>query len=109
MDWEPQERLWQRRLTRCDFLLLASTGGAALFSSEYRNYSGVAEVLGGLGATALLVHYSREAEREGDGLGMAYAAKSGANPAWMVGLMEVLTKRPSAAQARWPRCLPPTP
>lgn len=30
MDWEPQERLWQRRLTRRDFLVLARAGGAAL-------------------------------------------------------------------------------
>lgn len=69
---------------------LAVVGAAAALSkSEYRNYSGVTEVLGGLGATALLAHYSREAEREGDSLGIAYAAKSGANPARMVGFIEV--------------------
>lgn len=73
---------------------------AALSNSDYSDYRGLAEVLGGLGATALLAHYSREAEREGDSLGMAYAAGSGANPAGMVGLMEVLSRegkrRPSA-------------
>jgi predicted Zn-dependent protease len=80
---------------------LAVAGAAvALSNSKHSEYAGVAEVLGVLGATALLAHYSREAEREGDSLGMAYAAKSGANPAGMIGLMEVLTKegkrRPSA-------------
>jgi hypothetical protein len=30
MDWDPQERLWQRRLTRRDFLVLAGAGGATL-------------------------------------------------------------------------------
>jgi beta-barrel assembly-enhancing protease len=80
--------------------LVVAGAAAAVSNSKYSKYGGVAEVLGGVGATALLAHYSREAERESDSLGMAYASKSGANPAGMVGLMDVLSsegkRRPSA-------------
>ena len=74
----------------------------AVASSDYRDFAGLTQSLGGLGGTALLAHYSREAEREGDDLGMRYAARAGANPAGMVGLMEVLMqegkRRPGAIE-----------
>jgi predicted Zn-dependent protease len=74
----------------------------AVGSSEYRDFAGLTQTLGELGGTALLAHYSREDEREADALGMRYAARAGANPAGMVGLMDVLLqenkRRPGAIE-----------
>ena len=50
----------------------------------------VAGALGNIGAGALLATYSRDNEREADGLGMEYMVKAGYSPKGMVGLMEML-------------------
>jgi beta-barrel assembly-enhancing protease len=50
----------------------------------------VAGALGNIGAGALLASYSRDNEREADGLGMEYMVKAGYSPKGMVGLMEML-------------------
>jgi predicted Zn-dependent protease len=50
----------------------------------------VAGALGTIGAGALLASYSRDNEREADGLGMEYMVKAGYSPNGMVGLMEML-------------------
>lgn len=58
--------------------------------------------LGGLGAGALLAHYSRDNEREADALGMRYMAATGYSPEGMVQLMELLmrsnSREPNALQ-----------
>ncbi len=48
--------------------------------------------LGGLGAGALLAHYSRDNEREADALGMRYMTITGYSPEGMVQLMELLMR-----------------
>ncbi|PKN26862.1 MAG: peptidase M48 Ste24p [Deltaproteobacteria bacterium HGW-Deltaproteobacteria-21] len=50
----------------------------------------VAGALGNISAGALLASYSRDNEREADGLGMEYMVKAGYSPKGMVGLMEML-------------------
>ena len=59
--------------------------------------------LGGLGASALLAHYSRDNEREADALGMEYMAKTGYSPEGMAELMELLIRNsqrePNALEA----------
>ena len=50
----------------------------------------VAGALGGIGAGALLAHYSRDNEREADALGMEYMVRAGYGPKGMVELMEML-------------------
>lgn len=66
--------------------------GAAIATSAsgYGNYAGLLQDFGGIGAGALLAHYSRDNEREADALGMEYMTKTGYTPQGMVGLMEVL-------------------
>ncbi len=58
--------------------------------------------LGGLGAGALLAHYSRDNEREADALGMRYMTATGYSPEGMAQLMELLmrsnSKEPNALQ-----------
>lgn len=76
--------------------------GAALKSSDYGDYAGLVESVGGLGAGALLAHYSRDNEREADALGMEYMTRAGLNPKGMAGLMKVLLEqskhKPSALE-----------
>ena len=59
--------------------------------------------LGGLGASALLAHYSRDNEREADALGMQYMAQTGYSPEGMAELMELLIRNsqrePNALEA----------
>ena len=65
-----------------------AAGAAGLGNSA----AGLIQNLGGLGAGALLAHYSRDNEREADSLGMEYMTRAGYTPEGMVGLMEVLLK-----------------
>lgn len=62
----------------------------------------LAEDVSGIGAGALLAHYSRDNEREADALGMEYLYRAGLNPGGMVGLHEILQKeskeRPGALE-----------
>jgi len=74
-------------------LVLGGTVAAAASSERYQGYANLLQTLGGIGAGALLAHYSRDNEREADALGMEYAARAGQNPAGMVGLMEVLVEQ----------------
>ncbi len=78
--------------------------GAAIATSAV-GFGGAANLvqnLGGIGAGALLAHYSRDNEREADALGMEYMTKAGYSPQGMVGLMDVLQRNkknnPSAVQ-----------
>jgi len=76
------------------FAVLAGTAGATLGQ--------MAAQLGTIGAGALLASYSRDHEREADGLGMEYMVKAGYNPKGMVGLMDMLRSlnknKPSAIE-----------
>ena len=79
------------RQTRTVLTQAALAGvGVAVSASEYGSYSGLVTSLGGIGAGALLSHYSRDDEREADALGMEYMTKAGQNPQGMVGLMDML-------------------
>lgn len=79
-------------------------GGASLATSAagLGDYGGLIQDLGGIGAGALLAHYSRDNEREADALGMEYMTRSGYTPQGMVGLMELLQdngrRKPSAIE-----------
>lgn len=81
------------RATKGALAGLALAGAsAAVGASKYSDYTDLVQGLGGLGAGALLAHYSRNDEREADALGMEYMTKTGYTPNGMVGLMEVLLK-----------------
>ena len=82
-------------------LLLA---GATIATSA-SGYGGAAQLvqgIGGIGAGALLAHYSRDNEREADALGMEYMTRTGYSPEGMVELMEILQQNgretPSAVE-----------
>jgi predicted Zn-dependent protease len=62
--------------------VLAGTQGAL--------YGQLASQIGAIGAGALLASYSRDNEREADGLGMEYMVRSNYSPQGMIGLMEML-------------------
>ncbi len=64
--------------------------GTALASQESEKAGPWVSVLGGLGAGLLLARYSRDDERQADGLGMDYSIIAGYDPKGMVGLMDVL-------------------
>ena len=70
--------------------ILISSAAVATSAAGYGNYGGLIQDIGGLGAGALLAHYSRDNEREADELGMEYMTRTGYTPQGMVGLMEVL-------------------
>ena len=70
--------------------VLIASAAIAAGSSGYGNYTGLVRDLGGLGAGALLAHYSRDNEREADALGMEYMTRTGYTPQGMVGLLEIL-------------------
>ncbi len=80
------ERMTKGALTS----ILLSSASIVTSAAGYGGYGSLIQDLGGLGAGALLAHYSRDNEREADGLGMEYLVKSGYTPQGMVGLMEVL-------------------
>lgn len=72
--------------------ILIAGASMATSASGYGNYAGIIQDLGGIGAGALLAHYSRDNEREADALGMEYMTRTGYTPRGMVGLTEVLLK-----------------
>ncbi|MDH3349286.1 MAG: M48 family metalloprotease [Desulfobulbaceae bacterium] len=72
--------------------VLLSGMAVAIGAAGYGDVAGVAQELGGLGAGALLARYSRDNEREADGLGLEYMTRAGYSPLGMVGLMEILLK-----------------
>jgi predicted Zn-dependent protease len=92
------ERATQGALTN----ILLAGASLATSASGYGSYAGLIQDLGGIGAGALLAHYSRDNEREADALGMEYMTRTGYPPQGMVGLMEVLLKngkhKPSAVE-----------
>lgn len=71
---------------------LIAGASVAVSATGYQNATGLIQDLAGLGAGALLAHYSRDNEHEADSLGMLYMVKSGYSPKGMVGLMELLLK-----------------
>ena len=75
----------------------------ATSAAGYGGANRALQSLGGLGASALLAHYSRDNEREADALGMEYMAKTGYSPEGMAQLMELLIRNnqrePNALQA----------
>jgi predicted Zn-dependent protease len=81
------------RATRSMMAQVALAGaGMAVSAAGYGNYSDLVNNLGGIGAGALLSHYSRENEREADALAMEYMSGSGHSPDGMVGLMDLLRR-----------------
>ncbi len=82
--------------------ILISGAAIATSAAGYGNYGSLVQDLGGIGAGALLAHYSRDNEREADVLGMEYMTRTGYTPQGMVGLMEVLLenghRKPSAIE-----------
>lgn len=80
------ERMTKGTLTS----ILISSASIVTSAAGYGGYGGVLQDLGGVGAGALLAHYSRDNEREADALGMEYMTQSGYTPQGMLGLMEVL-------------------
>ncbi|MCP4696713.1 MAG: M48 family metalloprotease [Gammaproteobacteria bacterium] len=80
-----------QRATKGMLAGLATTGAVALLqTSKYKDYAPMVQQAAGFGAGALLAYYSRDNERQADGLGMDYMTLGGQNPNGMVGLMEVL-------------------
>lgn len=73
---------------------LASIGLAVLTgymgTTKYASYMELAQMLGQLGAGALLASYSRDNERQADSLGNQYMVEAGYNTQGFVGLMEML-------------------
>jgi len=71
-----------------------AVGGLSILTSVVAGSGAgnLAGQLGQLGSGALLASYSRDNERQADGLGMEYMAKSGYSPQGMVGLMEMLNR-----------------
>jgi predicted Zn-dependent protease len=69
-----------------------AVGGLAIFTGATLGSTAgsLAGQLGQLGSGALLASYSRDNEREADGLGMAYMTKAGYGPQGMVELMDML-------------------
>lgn len=81
-----------------------AVGGLAVFTGAALGATAgnIAGQLGQLGSGALLASYSRDNEREADGLGMDYMTKAGYGPQGMVGLMDMLNSmnnHPSSATA----------
>ncbi|SKA83671.1 Putative Zn-dependent protease, contains TPR repeats [Paucidesulfovibrio gracilis DSM 16080] len=73
-------------------VLSAIMAGATAYATSQAG-SGWQPLIAGLGTlstSALLMHYSRENERQADDLGMEYATRAGLNPKGMVGLHELL-------------------
>jgi predicted Zn-dependent protease len=79
------------RATRGMLTQVALAGATiAVSGSDYGDYAGLVSSIGGIGAGALLSHYSRDDEREADALGMEYMVRSDHSPDGMVGLMDIL-------------------
>lgn len=75
-----------------NILAAAAVMGATIYASttDYKDYTGLVQSLGGVGLGALLAHYSRDNEREADRLGMEYMVRGGYDPNGMLGLIEIL-------------------
>ena len=72
-------------------LTQAFVGGFSTVASVVAGSLGqLAGTLGNMGAGVLLASYSRDNEREADGLGMEYMVGAGYGPKGMVGLMDML-------------------
>ncbi len=82
--------------------LLLAGASIATSAAGYGGAANLVQGLGGISAGALLAHYSRDNEREADGLGMEYMTRTGYSPQGMVGLMEILQQngrnRPGAIE-----------
>jgi predicted Zn-dependent protease len=72
--------------------ILIAGAAMATGAAGHGNYAGIIRDVGGIGAGALLAHYSRENEREADALGMEYMTRTGYTPRGMIGLTEILLK-----------------
>lgn len=76
--------------------------GLAAYAGSKSDYGPIVAQLGMLGSGILLARYSRDNERQADGLGMDYMVKGGYGPDGMVGLMDILNNlskgKHSAAQ-----------
>jgi predicted Zn-dependent protease len=84
-------------------LVQATVGGlAAVAGAQGPLLGDMVSGLGNMGAGALLAKYSRDNERQADGLGMEYMYRGGYNTEGMIGLMDVLRRlskqRPSAIE-----------
>jgi len=78
-------------MSKAQLANMAVGGLAVLTSVAVGSGAGnLAGQLGQIGSGALLASYSRDNEREADGLGMEYLARSGYGPQGMVGLMDML-------------------
>lgn len=83
---------------------VALAGTTALLAvTKYKEYASWAQVLGGVGAGALLASYSRDNEREADALGMEYMTKAGFNPSGMPNLMQVLVNQSKSKPSAFDR------
>ncbi|MDH4184708.1 MAG: M48 family metalloprotease [Nitrospinota bacterium] len=67
-----------------------AVAGLVVAAGNDKNMAPLAAGLGALGAGILLAKYSRDDERQADGLGMEYMVRAGYNPVGMVNLMEAL-------------------
>ncbi|MCC6472422.1 MAG: M48 family metalloprotease [Burkholderiales bacterium] len=74
-------------------IAVAGVAIAAGASERSAAYAPLIQIAGTVGASALLASYSRENEREADGLGMEYMTRAGYSPDGMVGLMGVLVRQ----------------
>ncbi len=93
-----------QQLSKTVFAQMAMAGlSMATSAAGYGGANSALQSLGGLGASALLAHYSRDNEREADALGMQYMAQTGYNPEGMAELMELLIRNsqrePNALEA----------
>jgi predicted Zn-dependent protease len=84
-------------------LVSAAVGGLSMIAASGDKALGdLVSGITGIGAGALLAHYSRDNEREADSLGLAYMTRAQYNPGGMIGLMEMLqensSKKPNALQ-----------
>jgi len=70
--------------------MIVGLGQAYIGTTQYSKYTDLAGQLGQLGTGALLASYSRDNEREADGLGNQYMVQGGYNTAGFVGLMDML-------------------
>jgi predicted Zn-dependent protease len=90
------------RMSAAILTQIAVAGLVVVAASQDKNAGALAAGLGALGAGALLAKYSRDDERQADGLGMEYMTKAGYNPQGMVDLMDVLRsmsrEKPSALE-----------
>ena len=90
------------RMTMNMVTSLLVAGAAAYVAHEKEEYPELAAGLGVLGSSLLLARYSRDDEREADGLGLEYASRGGHNPSGMVDLMDTFRSlhksRPGAVE-----------